>query len=139
MRKILIALAASALLAGCGTAGTDSATGAGAPSVTITGPANNADVAGTFPLEFTTSEEIGPPESGKHHVHVFTDGHTDDYTVVTASPFQIAGLPPGKHTVGVTLQNADHSPAGASAEITVNVTEGGGQAPEPTQSSGDGY
>ncbi|MGP3918396.1 hypothetical protein [Nonomuraea sp. 10N515B] len=136
MRKILLALAASMLLAGCSTAG---ATGAdGSPTVTITGPANNADVAGTFSLEFTTSVEIGPPESGKHHVHVFTDGHTDDYTVVTASPFQIAGLPPGEHTVGVTLQNADHSPAGASAELTVNVT-GGGQAPSPTQSSGNDY
>ncbi|MGP3955804.1 Ig-like domain-containing protein [Nonomuraea sp. 3N208] len=134
MRKILIALATSALLAGCSMAG---AAGAGAPSVTITGPANNADVAGTFSLEFTTSEEIGPPESGKHHVHVFTDGKTDDYTVVTASPFEIAGLPAGEHTVGVTLQNADHSPAGASAEITVNVTEG--QPSQPTQNPGDGY
>ena len=50
------------------------------------------------------------------HVHVFTDGHTGDYTVVPTTTFQIKTLSPGRHTIGVTLQHADHSPAGAKAQ-----------------------
>ena len=44
---------------------------------------------------------------------------------VTSSPFQIKDLPAGRHTIGVTLQHADHSSAGASAKVEVNVTNGG--------------
>jgi hypothetical protein len=36
------------------------------------------------------------------HVHVFTDGHTGDYTVVPTTAFQIKDLSPGRHTIGVT-------------------------------------
>ncbi|MBF8184377.1 hypothetical protein ITP53_01155 [Nonomuraea sp. K274] len=124
------------LIAGCG-----AATGtSGSPTVTISAPADGADVGSSFALRFSSSEEIGPTTSGKHHVHVSTDGQADDYTVVTASPFQVTGLPPGRHTVSVTLQHADHSAAGASDEITVNVTgSGGGASPEPEQSYGGGY
>lgn len=136
MKRISLALAACALLAGCGTAAGSG--GGGSPTVTITAPSDGSDVGSSFSLEFTTSEQIGPTSSGKDHVHVFTDGHTNDYTVVTASPFKITGLPAGKHTVGVTLQHADHSPAGASAQVTVNVTGGGGGAPSPTQDGGYG-
>ncbi|GAA3539464.1 hypothetical protein GCM10022419_019390 [Nonomuraea rosea] len=136
MKRFFLIAASGLLIAGCGTA-----TGsAGSPTVTIEGPADGANVGSAFALEFGSSEEIGPPGSGKNHVHVSTDGHADDYTVVDASPFQVTGLPPGRHTVSVTLQHADHSSAGASDEITVNVTgSGGSTSPAPEQDYGGGY
>lgn len=137
MRRIITIAAAVVLLAGCAaTAPQTAPAGGGAKTLTVTAPADGADVAAPFDLEFTSNEEIGPPESGKHHVHVFVDGKTDDYTVVTSSPFKIEGLAPGMHTVGVTLQFADHSPAGAAAEIKVNVT---GSAPATSSGGPGGY
>lgn len=153
MKRFLLIAASCVLLAGCGadtgsagtSGGTEGGTDGGAPTLTISSPADGADVGSSFALEFSSSEEIGPTDSGKDHVHVSTDGHSDDYTVVTSSPFQVTGLPPGEHTVSVTLQHADHSSAGASAEITVNVTGSGGgsspatTAPEQGQDYGGGY
>ncbi|WP_433412302.1 hypothetical protein ACQP1V_25185 [Microtetraspora malaysiensis] len=134
------AVALGVLLAACGangTAGGAADGGAGGPKVTITSPADGADVSMPFTLRFTTSVPIGPPDSGREHVHVFTDQDAADYTVVTSPSFTIQDLPPGNHTVGVTLQHADHSPAGASAQITVNVTASGGAGAATTPSGGD--
>ncbi|URM97969.1 Ig-like domain-containing protein [Actinomadura madurae] len=129
--KILMAGIAAAVLglSACGgspeTGPEAAGGGGGGPSVTIEAPAAGADVRAPVTLEFSSSEEIGPEESGQDHVHVIIDGKTDDYTVVTSSPYQIKDLPAGRHTIGVTLQHADHSSAGASAEVEVNVTSGG--------------
>lgn len=145
MKAITLIMAGCLLLTACGTAGgAASAGGDTKPTLTITAPKDGATVGSSFKLEFTSSVEIGPTDSGKDHAHVFTDGQTNDYTVVTASPFEMKGLPAGKHTVGVTLQKADHSPAGASAQITVNVTGGGSTpqdtaTPEDTSGYGGGY
>lgn len=118
-------LACAALgLSACSGAGASSA--GGEPTLAITAPAQGADVRLPVTLEFTSSEDIGPEESGEHHVHVVIDGRTNDYTVVTSTTHQIKDLTPGRHVIGVTLQHADHSPAGASAEVNVNVVGGGG-------------
>jgi hypothetical protein len=72
-------------------------------------------------LKFTSSEPLGPPESGAFHVHVFFDGNEDEYEVVTTNTFEAKGLSPGEHEVAASLRNADHSPAGAEDEVTVTV------------------
>jgi hypothetical protein len=128
--KILTAtgLACAALgLSGCGSSSSAASGGTSGskPTLTITAPSDGADVQLPVTLKFTTSKEIGPEESGKDHVHVVIDGKTNDYTVVTSTTYQIKSLPMGRHVIGVTLQHADHSPAGANAQVTVNVTGGG--------------
>ena len=108
------------MLAGCGGNGGD--TDAGAAGVTIDEPADGAEVAVPFPLEFSTGEALGPPETGNHHVHVFYDGDQSDYEVVEDTSFEVTGLSPGEHTITVSLRNANHSAAGAEDEITVTVS-----------------
>lgn len=132
-------LACAALgLSACSGAGASSADGGG-PTLTITEPAEGANVQSPVTLKFTSSEDIGPEESGKHHVHVVIDGKTNDYTVVTSTTHQIKDLQPGRHLIGVTLQHADHSPAGASAQVNVNVTGSGGGADTPETGGNGGY
>ena len=140
MTRIPVVLAAaSLLLAACGTTAPEpSAAPGGAATLTITAPTAGATVTEPFPLAFTSNQEIGPPASGKHHVHVTVDGKTADYAVVTASPFQVKNLTPGEHTITVTLQNADHSPAGATTQVKVNITGGAVQSPTSSESPGMG-
>jgi hypothetical protein len=138
------AAAVAALLAGCGGSG-DAATstdaGSEANGITITAPKDGASVAVPFTLEFDAGD-IGPTESGKDHVHIFVDGNESDYTVVEENKFQIDGLSEGEHTINITKQHADHSPAGAEAEIKVNVTGGdtsGGSGSSDEGSGGPDY
>jgi hypothetical protein len=112
-------------MSGCGS-NSDAASGdGGKPTLAITAPGEGASVQLPVTLKFTSSKEIGPEDSGKDHVHVVIDGKTDDYTVVTSTTYQIKSLPMGRHMIGVTLQHADHSSAGASAQVSANVTGGG--------------
>ena len=110
----------------------------GSGAVTITAPKDGADVTAPVTVTFTTKTSIGPTDSGKDHVHVFLDGKKDEYTVVTSSPYTIKNIPAGKHVINVTEQHADHSPAGPSTQITVNVT-GGGSSGGDTGGGGGGY
>ena len=129
------------LLAACG--GSSGAAG-GSPSVTITSPADGATVGGDVEVAWDSSVELGPPDSGRDHVHVFVDGHSNDYTVVGGNSFTVKGLSPGEHTLDVTLQHADHSSAGAEDEVTVTVgangqSPAGHQSSPATQPSASGY
>lgn len=125
------------LLAACG--GSSGASGGGAPSLSITSPADGATVGNNVKVTWNSSAALGPPDSGRDHVHVFVDGHTNDYTVVAGHSFTVTGLAPGHHTLDVTLQHADHSSAGAEDEVGVTV-EGSGKAPaSPSGSSSPRY
>lgn len=135
------ALLAGVALAGCGPlyaqpgAGTDSGA-----TLSITEPGDNATVTQPFTLKVTSSAELGPTDSGKHHVHLSFDGNADDYTVEPDGEMIIDQLAPGRHTIKVTLQHADHSPAGAEDEITVTVAGGAAPPTEQEQDQGsDGY
>lgn len=134
MRKpvpIFMATAATALIvAACGgpaetatTTGSGGDSGGDAGKITITSPKDGASVSPPFELRFDAGD-IGPTDTGKDHVHIFVDDKETDYTVVTENTFQIEGLSEGEHLIHITKQHADHSPAGAEAEITVNVTGG---------------
>lgn len=125
-------------LSGCGSNSEAASGDRGKPRLVITAPGDGASVGVPLTLKFTSSKEIGPEDSGKDHVHVVIDGKTNDYTVVTSTTYQIKSLPMGRHVIGVTLQHADHSPAGASAQIRVNVT-GGGSSGGSSGSGGYGY
>jgi hypothetical protein len=137
------------LLAACGMGGGGGTGAAASPSgggsggggkaaLTIRTPKDGASVTAPVRLSFTTSVALGPPSSGKDHVHVFIDGKTQDYTVVPKTTYTVRNIPTGRHTIGVTLQHADHSPAGPSAQVTVNVTGGGGASSAPSSPGGGG-
>lgn len=135
--------AALVALAGCGSDSGGGSSG-GAPTLSITSPADGADVGQSFDVTWDTSVKLGETDTGRDHVHVFVDGKSDDYTVVGGNEFKLTGLSPGKHEVDVTLQHADHSPAGAEDKVDVNVGSGGASSPTtPAESSppdtGNGY
>jgi hypothetical protein len=126
-RKILIAATlAVLLLAACGDEGESGSSGGGNPSLEITSPSDGEEVSIPFDLEFSSDVELGPTDTGAQHVHVFYDGDDSDYEVVESDSFEVTGLSSGEHTITASLRNADHSAAGTEAEITVEVTGGGG-------------
>lgn len=127
-------LATAALAAACG--GSDGGTD-GAGEVRITSPKDGAAVGQPFTLRFDAGD-IGPPDSGKDHVHVFVDGDEDDFTVVTTGSFVVKRLSNGEHTITVTKHRADHSPTGAEDEIEVDVTRGG-TSDDDSGDDGGGY
>jgi hypothetical protein len=136
-----VAVLAAGLLAGCGntTASGGSGSGSDSPSLSITSPSEGDTVGSSFTVKWDSNVELGEPDTGKDHVHVFIDGNSNDYTVVGGDSFQVTGLSDGQHTVDITLQNADHSPAGAEDQVDVMVSgSGGSQSPSDDSSSGGG-
>lgn len=134
---------AALALAGCGSYGGGSnstgasgnTAGSGNEKLTITSPSNGATVKGPVTLRWTSSVPLGPPATGKDHVHVFVDGQSNDYTVVGGHQFTVKNLTKGKHELDISLQHADHSPVGPEAAITVHVTGSSGSG---TTSGGSG-
>lgn len=117
---------------GGGDGGTgDGGTGDGGMTVSILQPADGDTISVPFTLEVDSSEELGPADTGLHHVHVSFDGDQTNYEVfeegnqqareITADSPAVVGLEPGEHTLNISLRNADHSAAGAEEEISVVV------------------
>lgn len=129
--------AALALTACGGGSGDDAAAGGSGGDLAIEAPADGADVSSTFTVELSSAEELGPPESGAMHVHLYYDGDDESYDVVTSDSFEVEGLGPGEHTIEASLRHADHSAAGAEDRVTVTVSEGGGTGGGGT--GGGGY
>ena len=148
-RTFAFTIGSAALLAvaACGSAtagsgGSSGSSGGGStPTLKITSPAAGASVSTPFTLRLVSSAALGPTSTGDDHVHLFIDG-SSSYKVVTSTQARIKNLSPGKHTILVTLQHADHSPVGPKARVTVTVTGGSGasnSSPSPGGSSSGGY
>jgi hypothetical protein len=144
-RTLTFTIGAAALLAvaACGSAtagsgGSSGSSGGGStPTLKITSPAAGASVTAPFTLKLASSVPLGPTSSGDDHVHLFVDG-SSSYQVVTSDSARIKNLSPGKHTILVTLQHADHSPVGPKARVTVTVTGGSGASNSSPSSGGSG-
>lgn len=132
--SVAAVVAAMTVVTACsddGDGGDDSGNGDGGLSVTIMQPASGDTVSLPFTLEVDSSEELGTTASGLHHVHIFFDGDDSNYEVIedgnqvareiTAESPAVAGLQPGEHTLNISLRNADHSAAGAEAEVAIVV------------------
>ncbi|MFE7508574.1 hypothetical protein [Promicromonospora sp. NPDC057488] len=139
------------LAAGCGSNGgtgggyggggsTDSggSGGGGGMTLEITSPADGATVETPFTVELKSSEELGAPDTGKDHVHVFFDGNDQEYQVVEGNSVEITELPAGDHEIDASLRNADHSAAGVETQVNVTV-ESGGSMDGSTGDSGESY
>jgi hypothetical protein len=118
----------------------------GNQTLSVTAPADGAEVSVPFGVTIETDASIGPPESGNQHLHLYFDGGADaaDYDIAYSTQVQVSReLAPGEHTILVSLRNPDHSDAGASQTITVVVTGSGridGETPGPAATpSGFGY
>jgi hypothetical protein len=131
------AVGALMLLAACGSYSDTSGDDGGSPEVTITSPSDGASVGTSFEVTWETNVDLGEPDTGRDHVHVFVDGNANDYTVVGGNEFTIEGLSAGEHTVNVTLQHADHSSAGAEDEVDVSVDPSASSSESPSPDDSD--
>ena len=43
----------------------------------------------SFTVEWESDVDLGEPDTGKDHVHVFVDGNSNDYTVVGGDSFEV--------------------------------------------------
>jgi hypothetical protein len=128
------------LLAACGDGGgTTTATGEGGMTLSITAPEDGGEVSVPFTVEFDSSEELGPTDTGVHHVHIYWDGDDSEYTVVEADRVDVTEAPEGEHSLNASLRNADHSPAGVETEITLNVGAGSGSGSDTDDDGGYSY
>jgi hypothetical protein len=110
----------------CGSYSSTAAGGSDGPTLTIESPSNGDQVSTPFTVKVSSSEELGAPESGRDHWHLYFDGVKTDYTVETSDVAKVDSLAPGEHTIEASLQHADHSPAGAQDTITIDITGNGG-------------
>jgi|SoiMethySBSTD1v2_1073268.scaffolds.fasta_scaffold00820_14 hypothetical protein len=130
-----LALTATALLVAAGCGGDDGGgstaagsgggggSGSGDLTVSIAAPDDGATVGSSFDVEVDTSEPIGEPDTGRHHVHLYYDGNTaeGEYDIAYKPDVTVDGLSPGQHTIEAVVANADHSLTDARDEITVTV------------------
>jgi hypothetical protein len=125
-----LAGALALVAAACGDDGNGSAdAGSGGESgdettISVTEPTDDAEVRTPFEVEIDTDVEVGEPDTGLHHLHLYYDGNTQegDYDVVYEPTFTVdRELDPGEHTIEAVVANADHSLTGARDEVTVTV------------------
>lgn len=138
----LVLLLTAVLLVACGDDGAGSS-GAGAPTIAITQPTGGTTVTVPFMVTFTSSVPLGAEDTGLHHVHLYFDGDSSDYLIVRGSTVQVTQAPAGSHTMHLSLRNANHSAAGAEAEVPLTIgAPAGTPSPAPTPSAtptDDGY
>ena len=128
------------LTAACGS---DDSSGDDAPrSVEITAPADGDTVGSSFDVELGLNFDIGEPDTGRDHVHLYYDGNMaeGEYGIAYSDTFTVNDLPPGPHRIQAVVAHADHSLTDTrSAEITITVGDAGeGSAAPTTASDGDG-
>jgi hypothetical protein len=147
-RILLPVLAAAIGLAIAGCASSDNGTSSGAQSggsggnasVSFATPAPGAKVASPVNVSFNVQDaQIGQPETGKMHFHVYVD-QSSDYKILYAMSGQV-DVPAGQHTLKVVLAQPNHTETSTTATEQVDVTgaSGGAQAPTTTAGSGYGY
>jgi hypothetical protein len=137
-RGSAVAAIAAIVLAACNSGAGASGDADDDLSLSITSPADGAEVSVPFDVELESSVPLGDPETGNHHAHLYfdTDISSEDYELVYGTSVQVArDLAPGEHTIVASLRNADHSDAGPSQEITVTVVAGDGSSSESSDES----
>jgi len=146
---VAVAAAAVLIAAGCGDDDDTTAAGSGDGSgsggggdmtIDIVEPGDGAEVGSEFEVDVDTSVDIGEPDTGLHHVHLYYDGNTaeGEYDIVYEPEFTVDRLDPGEHTIEAVIANADHSLTDARDQLTVTVGEGSGGT-DATDSGSGGY
>jgi hypothetical protein len=134
MRPRIIAVIGlvAALLGGCGgDGGNPGSNNNPALTLSIVEPMGGTAVTVPFTVKVTSSVPLGAITTGQHHVHVYFDDNTAEYTLGESDTVQITKAPTGSHRLRVSLRNADHTAAGADTEVMV-IVSGGGTSGTPT-------
>jgi hypothetical protein len=134
--NLLVVVAAMVVAACSSQAG---ASGTGDATIAIAVPDDGASVQVPFDIQLEASVPLGDPETGNQHAHLYfdTDTNSADYDIVYGATWQVTReLSPGEHEVTVALANPDHSLAGPTQSITIQVGEGaaGGASSAPSPS-----
>jgi hypothetical protein len=122
--------AALALVATACSVGAGGGEASGDASIGFVSPSDGATVSVPFDVELEAGEPLGDPSTGNRHAHIYFDTSTDsaDYDIVYGTEAQVTrDLGLGEHTLIVALANPDHSLAGPTQEITINVGDGDGE------------
>jgi hypothetical protein len=136
-------LAAVALAtAGCqsNSATPSQAGGGNQPSQTLSFATPTAGATVTSPVAFSvavTGAQIGKPETGKMHLHLYVDD-SSKYTIVYAAQGTV-DVPAGMHTLKAVLAQPNHTETSVTATEQVQVSGTAGQAPASTSKGGYGY
>ncbi|MGH2651689.1 MAG: hypothetical protein ACRDHK_10815, partial [Actinomycetota bacterium] len=126
------------LMAACRDVGTAGGEAGGEMSLSIQEPQDGAMVSGKVDLAVSVDgAEIGPPESGAMHIHVYLDD-SDNYEVVTSTETSVSA-PNGEHTLRVVLAQPNHEETAISDEVTFNVSAATGDSGDTGGGYGGGY
>jgi hypothetical protein len=130
---LLVALAACRDVGTAGGGG-----GGGEATLSIQEPQDGAEVSGKVRLAVSVAgAEIGPPESGAMHLHVYEDD-SGDYEVVTSTESSVS-VPNGEHSLRVVLAQPNHEETEISDEVTFNVSAASGDTGDAGGGYGGGY
>jgi hypothetical protein len=135
------------LAAACSSDSGSASTGGASPTVAITSPSDGAAVDRSFDVDLAVNFPIGPPDTGRDHVHLYYDGNRAEgqYGIAYQKSFTVTGLSPGRHEIEAVVAHADHSTTDThSKTITVDVASGRtgagtGSTPTTSGSSNGGY
>jgi len=141
-RIAVLAFAGLALLTSACASKTGSGSGSGSGSggsrsITVTSPSDGATVTSPVVLNLAvTGAQIGTPDTGKMHFHIYVDG-SSKYTIAYTTRASVP-VPAGKHTLKIVLAEPNHTETSTTTTLNVNVQGGSGGSPSPT-SGGGGY
>jgi hypothetical protein len=114
-------------------------------TIHVTRPANGAVVPRSFTVRVASNVPIGPPDTGRHHIHLYWDGEREEgkYDIVYKKTFKKTGLSPGVHMLDAVIANADHSTTSTHEQLQLTVRKGtkatAGPPPSTNQPTGNGY
>jgi hypothetical protein len=128
---LIVAGMAIALLPGC------RQEAGGEATLSIQSPGEGDSISGPVPLAVSVEgAEIGPPETGNMHIHVYV-GDSGDYEVVTTSETTL-GVPDGSHTLRVVLAQPNHDETATTDSVRVSVSGGAPPSPATEEDTGGG-
>jgi hypothetical protein len=141
LRFLLLAVLIGLTLVACNPGGAGTAT-EGEMTLTVTSPADGAEVSVPFVIELESSVPLGTPANADHHAHLYFDADTssEEFDMAFGTSAEVTrDLAPGEHTIIASLRNADHSDAGPAQEITVTVVGDGAEPSSPPSEDDGGY
>jgi hypothetical protein len=107
------------------------------PTLSIQSPSAGDSISGPVQLSVSVDgAEIGPPETGNMHVHVYVDD-SGEYEVVTSSETTL-DVPDGAHTLRVVLAQPNHDETGTTDSVSVTVSGGSAPSPATEEDTGGG-
>jgi hypothetical protein len=137
----LVGIAVSIAVAACSTGARADGQASNDLSIAFVSPAEGATVGIPFDVTLESDVPLGDPSTGNHHAHLYFDTGTDaaDYDIVYGTTWTVTRqLAPGSHVITVALANPDHSLAGPTQQIAVQVGpagSGGSAAPSAPAAS----